>query len=136
MSGDLDLWQQTLATEHSVIWGYGLVGATSPLALPASLALRAHRDRRARCIDQVVARGGVPAAAAPAYDLVPPRSVAEARALAASLEQSSTVAYAALSGAADRATRLVAAQWLRESAIGGWRWSREVPELPGLRCSG
>ncbi len=132
MIDDLALWQQTLATEHATIWAYGLVGATPSLAVPADAALRVHRDRRARCVDQVVALGGEPVASAPAYDVVAPPSSAAARKLAASLEDSCTVAYAALTGANDRAARLLAAQWLRESAIALWGWDGELPALPGL----
>ncbi len=132
MSDDLALWQQTLATEHSSIWAYGLVGATPPLAVPADAALRVHRDRRARCVDEVVALGGEPVASAPAYDVVSPPTAAAARRLAAGLEQGSSVAYAALAGAGDRAARLLAAQWLRESAIAIWGWDGEPPVLPGL----
>ena len=64
MSDDLELWQQTLATEHAAIWGYGLVGATPPLATPAGAAADAHRSRRARCVDAVVALGGDPVTSA------------------------------------------------------------------------
>ncbi len=132
MDGDLALWQQCLATEHSTIWAYGLVGATRPLAVPADAALRVHRDRRTRSADQVVALGGEPVASAPAYDVEAPTNAASARKLAASLERSCGVAYAALAGAGDRSTRLVAAQWLRESAIASWEWDGELPVLPGL----
>ena len=132
MSDDLALWQQTLAAEHATIWGYGLVGATPGLVLPADAALRLHRDRRARCVDEVVVLGGVPVASAPAYDVVAPPSTAAARRLAADLERGCTVAYAALSGADDRAARLQAAQWLRESAIAVWGWDGELLVLPGL----
>jgi hypothetical protein len=42
------------------------------------------------------------------------------------------VAYVALAGADVRAARLLAAQWLRESAIAGWSWDGDLPALPGL----
>lgn len=132
MSEDLDLWQQTLATEHTAIWGYGLVGATPPLATPASATLDAHRARRGTCVDAVVALGGDPVTSAVAYELERPQDAAAARRLAADLEQSCAVAYAALSGADVRRTRLQAAQWLRESAVAVWAWDGEVPVLPGL----
>jgi hypothetical protein len=132
MSDDLVLWQQTLAAEHSAIWTYGLVGATSPLAVPAEAAVTIHRDRRTRCADEIVALGGDPVASAPAYNVVAPPNEAEARKLAADVEASCTLAYAALAAAADRSARLLAAQWLRESAIAMWGWDGKVPALPGL----
>jgi hypothetical protein len=132
MSDDLALWQQTLAAEHSAIWTYGLVGATPPLAAPADVAIRTHRDRRTRCADAVVALGGDPVASAPAYDVAAPPNEAGARKLAADIEAICTLAYAALAAAGDRSARLLAAQWLRESAIAIWSWDGELPALPGL----
>ncbi|MEO8107893.1 MAG: DUF4439 domain-containing protein [Actinomycetes bacterium] len=132
MNDDLTLWQQGLAAEHAAIWGFGLVGATPPLALPAAAALDVHRTRRTRCIDAVVALGGSPVPSAPAYDIAKPPSARQGKALAADLEQSCGVAYAALAGAAQRATRLQGAAWLRESSIAIWGWIDTVPALPGL----
>lgn len=132
MADDLDLWQQTLTAEHSTIWAYGLVGATLPLALPADAALGVHRERRARCVDEIVALGGDPTVSAPAYDVEAPANEAAARELAAQLEDSCAIAYAALSGADGRRSRLLAAQWLRQSAISIWGWNGELAVLPGL----
>ena len=132
MSDDLALWQQALAAEHSAIWTYGLVGATPPLAVPAGAAIAVHRDRRTRCADEVVALGGDPVASAPSYDVVAPSNEAAARRLAADLEESCTLAYAALAAAGDRSARLLSAQWLRESAIAIWSWDGGLPPLPGL----
>jgi hypothetical protein len=132
VTADLELWQEVLAAEHAAIWGYGLVGATPPLAPPAQLALQAHRERRSRCVDVVVALGGEPVASAPAYQLEPPASAEQARELAAELEESCLITYAALAGADERASRLQAARWMRESAISQWRWVGEVPALPGF----
>jgi hypothetical protein len=132
MSDDIERWQQALAAEHAAIWAYGLVGATPPLAAPASAALDTHRGRRARCVDAVVSLGGDPVTSAVAYEVEHPRSADEGRRVAADLEQRCSVAYAALSGADERRTRLQAAQWLRESAVATWAWDGEVPVLPGL----
>ena len=132
MSDDLTPWQGALAAEHSTIWTYGLVGATPPLAAPAGAAIAVHRDRRTRCADAVAALGGDPVASAPAYAVVAPPNEAAARKLAADLEMSCTLAYAALAAAGDRSARLLAAQWLRESAIAIWGWDGGLPPLPGL----
>ncbi len=132
MNDDLALWQQTLAAEHAAIWGFGLVGATPPLAAPAAAALDVHRTRRTRCSDAVVALGGTPVPSAPAYDIDKPESPRRGRELATDLEEACSVAYAALAGASQRATRLQGAGWLRESSIAIWGWSDTVPALPGL----
>ncbi len=132
MSDDLTLWQQTLAAEHAAIWGLGLVGATPPLAVPASAALDVHRARRTRCADAVLALGGDPVASAPAYDIAGPDTQRAARTLAADLEAGCAVAYAALAGAGQRRARLQAAAWLRESTVAIWGWSGTVLALPGL----
>jgi hypothetical protein len=129
---DVARWQEALASEHAAIWGYGLVGATSPLAPVAQRGLSTHRDRRSRCIDAVVALGGEPVASAPAYQLDRPENADQARALAAELEKGCIVSYAALAGADDRSSRVQAARWMRESTISQWWWSGVVPPLPGF----
>jgi hypothetical protein len=129
---DVDLWQRSLATEHAVIWSYGLIGATGDLADAAESELAVHRTRRAACIEAVVAIGAEPVASAPAYDVKKPANDEAARRLAVTLEEGATAAYAALAGASDRLTRLRAASWLRESAIAQTRWDGHIPALPGF----
>ena len=132
MDDDLALWQQVLAAEHAAIWGLGLVGATPPLAGPASAALDVHRARRTRCADAIVTMGGEPVSSAPAYDLTNPSTPRAARELAADLEETCAVAYAALAGAGRRGARLQAAAWLRETTVAIWAWNDSVLALPGL----
>ena len=132
MTDDVELWQRTLAVEHAVIWSYGLVGATPGLAEPTEAALGAHRSRRTDCVEAIVDLGDEPVASAPSYDVDKPPSTSAARQLATDLELSASAAYASLAGAADRRSRLRAAQWLRESAIMQTKWSGAVPALPGL----
>ena len=136
-SGDaeLELWQNTLATEHAVIWGFGVLGAVSGFADAAEAALRVHRDRRATCVDAIVELNGDPVASAPAYDVSRPGGVAAARQLGADLSAASCAAYAGLAGATQPDTRLLAARWLRESAIAQTAWDGVVPALPGLEQS-
>ena len=130
---DEELWQDTLATEHAVIWAFGVVGSVSGLDSAAEASLRVHRDRRATCIDAIVEMGGDPAASAPAYDVPRPVNEEAARRLAADLEASTSIGYAGLAGAQEPGTRLLAARWLRESAIAQTAWNRMVPALPGLQ---
>ena len=132
MSSDVALWQQVLAAEHAAIWGFGLVGATQPLALPAAAELDDHRSRRTRCADAIVALNAEPVSSAVAYDISKPRSTQEAQDLAADLDEACTVAYAALAGADQRIARLQASTWLRETTIAIWAWSDDVLALPGI----
>jgi len=130
--GDVALWQDTLACEHAVIWSYGLVGATDDLAAPADAALAVHRRRRATCVQAVADLGAEPVAAAAAYDVAKPQGADSARTLAGDLEGAASVAYLTLSSSTDREVRLLAAQWLRESAIAETRWTGAIPALPGF----
>lgn len=132
MTAEVEVWQGALATEHAVIWAYGLVGATDDLAGTAEAALTVHRAHRATCIDVLTGLGADPVPSAPAYDVGMPTGPAAGRDLAATLEQSASVAYASLAGSDDRDTRLLAARWLRESAIMQIRWDGQIPPLPGL----
>jgi hypothetical protein len=129
---EITLWQNTLATEHAVIWTYGLVGATGDLADAAEAELQTHRARRASCIDAVTALGGEPVASAPAYDVSMPQTESAARRLAVTLEVSATADYVALASSAEVGTRLQAASWLRESAVAQTRWGGAIPTLPGF----
>ena len=128
----IDVWQQVLAAEHAAIWGYGLVGATEPLAAPAERALAAHRDRRLRCQTEVRAAGGDPVVAAVAYDIAQPANAGAARALAAELEASCQVAYSHLTASPSTGDRVIGARWLRESAVTSWAWAGDLEPLPGL----
>jgi hypothetical protein len=131
----VNLWQNTLATEHAVIWSYGLIGATDNLADAADAELQVHRARRNDCIAAVADLGADPVASAAAYDVKKPSGEPAARRLAANLESDATAVYAALAGSSDRRARLVAAQWLRGSAIAQTRWNDAVPALPGFEDS-
>jgi len=128
----VERWQHTLATEHAVIWGFGVLGAVPGFDDAAEAALRVHRDRRTTCVQVIVDMGGDPVASAPAYDVPRPAGEAGARALGADLDAAASATYASLAGAALASTRLLAARWLRESAIAQTAWDGVVPALPGL----
>ena len=130
--GDAALWQDVLATEHAVIWCYGLVGSVGDLAEPTERALSAHRARRSACIAVLVELGEEPVASPAAYDVNRPTTPDAARQLAADLESGATTAYIGLAAAAERRSRLLAAQWLTESAVGQTQWDGQLPALPGF----
>jgi hypothetical protein len=134
-NSDLERWQHTLATEHAVIWGFGVLGAVPGFAVAAEAALRVHRERRATCVDAIAGLNGDPVPSAPAYDVSRPANAAAARRLGADLDAASSASYAGLAGATQRDTRLLAARWLRESAIAQTAWDGVIPALPGLEQS-
>jgi hypothetical protein len=130
-AADLDLWQDTLAAEHAVIWSYGLVGATGDLAAPADVAVTSHRQRRSICLDVITGRDAEPVASAAGYDVAKPSGSSAARRLAGDLEGAASASYLGLTSSADRATRLLGARWLRESAVAQQRWTGSIAALPG-----
>jgi hypothetical protein len=132
---EAELWQHTLATEHAVIWGFGVLGAVPGFADAAEAELRVHRERRITCVDAIVELDRDPVPSAPAYDVPRPSDVAAARRLGADLDAAASAAYAGLAGATARSTRLLAARWLRESAIAQTAWDGVIPGLPGLEQS-
>jgi len=135
MSADVTALQETLAGEHAAIYGYGVAGALLPVAArPEALsAYDEHRARRDRWRELVVASGGQPVAAAPAYDLpFPVRGAADARRLAAHLERQLAVGYARLVAASTGDERAFAARALQDAAVRTARWSGAITAFPGL----
>jgi len=135
MSADTTVLQETLAAEHAAIYGYGVAGArlSDAARRDALSAYDTHRARRDRWREFVVAGGGQPVAAAPAYDLpFPVRSAADAGRLAAHLETRLAVAYARLVGASTGAEREVAARSLQDAAVRAARFSGAGTAFPGL----
>lgn len=127
-------WQETLRQEYQAVYGFGLVsGRLGPDDEMARASLTIHRDRAEICQGTLRAQGIEPAAPPPAYTAEPPVATDDqARELAASLEVSCSAAYAALAAEADPVSRRTGAAWLRTSAVDQFRWSGQLPALPGL----
>lgn len=118
----LDALQATLADEHAVLYTYGVLGArTSQSATPAlydalTLAYRRHRSRRDQLRPLVEEAGGVPVAAAAAYEL-------DGRLLRSPQIEAAAVALEA--GSVETLLALVAQSSgpVREWAVGEATWS-------------
>jgi uncharacterized protein DUF4439 len=135
MSADVTALQETLAGEHATIYGYGVAGARLPGAArrEARAAYDTHRARRDRWRALIVAAGAQPVPAAAAYTLpFPVRTPADARRLAALLEQRLAVGYARLVAASTATERELAARSLQDAAVRALRWSGSSPAFPGL----
>jgi Domain of unknown function (DUF4439) len=132
----LDALQTVLGGEHAAVYAYGIVGArvTARTAeAMARLGYDTHVQRRAAVAALIVAAGGQPVPAAPAYDLaVPARTPAQAEALAGIVEERAAVTYASLVAASAGAIRSSAAAWLTDAAVRQAGWSGRAATFPGL----
>lgn len=136
----LDALQEVLAGEHAAVYGYGVVGARlagHPDERAAVAGYDTHRARRAAVSLLVTAAGGQPTPAAVGYDLgAAVTSAAQARALAARIEQGVAATYADLVSAAAAAQRSSAAAWLSDAAVRAASWSGHPQTFPGLTDPG
>jgi hypothetical protein len=127
--------QQALAAEHAAIYGYGLVlGQLTGDARDDGLsALDAHRARRDRLRALVIAAGGTPTEAAPAYrPEAPVQGAAAAAKVAADLERDVALAFGDLIAASTAETRTFAARSLQDIAVQQTAWQHAAPRFPGL----
>ncbi|MFZ0325414.1 MAG: ferritin-like domain-containing protein [Actinomycetes bacterium] len=131
---DLSALQSALAVEHSAVFGYGIVGGRlGPEDPLARRSYDVHRQRRDALAAALVAAQVVPTPAAAAYEPDGPVVTSrQTRALAASIEEHCATAYVALVETGDAQWRRTASAWLRDCAVLRYRWSGEVPALPGL----
>jgi hypothetical protein len=129
--------QDALAAEDAVIYGYGVVGAhlSGTAEQYATDRLTTHMQRRDTLSGLVVAAGGIPVAAMPAYRL--PFVVSSARIaglLAARLERSANDACWDIiaATAAGSTARSLGIGWLRDSAVSAAHWgaSQALPGQP------
>jgi hypothetical protein len=132
------LLQDALAAEQAATYGYGVVGAH--LAGAAQAAARTDWVAHQKLADQIqtmlLARGVQPGAAAAAYALpYPVRTAAQARALAAFLEDRVSTAYIALVALADRPLRTFGARQARAAALRAAGWAGRTIPFPGLPAS-
>ncbi|MDX1886959.1 ferritin-like domain-containing protein [Mycolicibacterium sp. 120270] len=123
-----------VATEHGVIYGYGLVSAHSTPEendLVAG-AMREHRERREAALGMLEDRGVDPPLPAAGYQL--PMQVdnpTDAANLAVRMEEDSAVAWrAVLEQATTPEQRTFAVTALTESAVTGARWSKVLGVWP------
>lgn len=123
-----------LATEHGVIYGYGLVSAhSSPELNPlVSAAIRQHRERRDRVVAALAARSVTAPVAAAGYQVPTPLTNAtDAVRLALRMENDTAVAWrAVVEQAGEAADREFATTALGQSAVLAARWNRTLGNWP------
>lgn len=123
-----------LATEHAVVYGYGMVSAHSDPDLNklVSAAINEHRHRRDQVIAMLAARSVTAPVAAAGYQLpMPVHNPTDAARLAVQMESDTAVAWRAVveqaKTADDRGFGVTA---LTQSAVLGARWNRVLGVLP------
>jgi hypothetical protein len=123
-----------VASEHAVIYGYGLVSAHStPDANDlVSTAMAEHRARREQAIARLAARNVAPPLPDPGYQMpIVVDSPADAAKLAVRMEEDSSVAWrAVLERATTTEDRAFAVTALTESAVTAAKWRAAVGTQP------
>lgn len=127
-----------LATEHAIVYGYGMVSAYgSPELNPAvSAAIRQHRERRDRVIAMLADRSVTAPVAAAGYRLpFPLHQSADAVRLAVQLENDAAAAWRAVAERAEEtADREMAVTALGEAAVAAAQWNRVLGVWPITRA--
>ncbi len=132
--------QNALAAEHAASYGYGIVGARLPQGSAnqgeAATDWVAHVRARDQLTQLISARGATPTPAAVTYQLpFPVSSPAQARALAATLEDRVAGAYLGLVAVPDAALRNFGATQVRAAALRAEAWRGSTEAFPGLPAS-
>ncbi|MFN8194864.1 MAG: ferritin-like domain-containing protein [Nocardioidaceae bacterium] len=126
--GGVDLLQQTLATEHAVVYAYGVVGgrtsqsADAELFAALSAAFDAHRARRDGLEAAIRSQDSDPVPAEAAYDVAAPLTRTEVVAAASGLERAAAEQYAAVVSAAATGDRAWAVGLLSDAALRAGRF--------------
>ncbi|WP_343599368.1 ferritin-like domain-containing protein [Mycobacterium sp.] len=123
-----------LASEHAVIYGYGIVSAQSQPDVNSlvSVALAQHRERRDQVAAMLAARSVTAPVAAAGYQLpMPVNDPTDADRLAARMELDDAVAWrAVVEQAPDPRDRRFAVTALTQCAVLAARWNRVVGVWP------
>lgn len=127
-------FRDAVATEHGVIYGYGVVSAYSEPDLNnlVSGAIHQHRDRRDAAIAMLAARSVTAPVAAAGYDLpIGVDKPADAARLAVQMENDAAVAWrAVVEQAREPADREFAVSSLAQSAVLAALWNRVLGNWP------
>jgi hypothetical protein len=123
-----------VATEHGIIYGYGLVSAHSTPDDNAlvSAAIAEHRDRREAAIAMLTARSVSPPLPAAGYQLpTPVVNPTDAANLAVRMEQDAAVAWrAVLEQATSGNDRAFAVTALTQSSVTAAKWRAQLGAWP------
>lgn len=128
--------EPVLAGEHAAIWGYGVLGALleDDAQDRARTLLVAHERTRDQLRARILAAGGDPPVAAPAYELpLKPTDGPTATGLAAQIESRLAAIYADLVAAADdHDGRQTGVDGVGTCAVRTTGWSGVSEPFPGL----
>lgn len=123
-----------LATEHAVIYGYGIVSAHSDSDLNklVSAAINEHRHRRDDVIAMLTARSVTAPVAAAGYQLpMPVNDATDAARLAVRMENDTAVAWRVVVEQAQTAdNRSLSVTALTQSAVLAARWNKVLGVFP------
>jgi hypothetical protein len=123
-----------LATEHAVIYGYGIVSARSDPGVNdlVSFAVNEHRERRNHVIAMLAARSVTGPVAAAGYQLpMPVNTATDAARLAVRMEKDTEVAWrAVVEQAHNQQDRGFGVTALIHSAVLAARWNRVLGAWP------
>ncbi len=127
--------RRALAAEQAAAYGYGVLGAhlSGPEQATATANWTAHQEAAGRLSALLAARGLPAVPAAVAYRL-PGRvgSAAQARSLAALIEDRLCAAYVGVVALADESLREFGARQLRACALRAAAWRGSTIAFPGL----
>lgn len=133
-----DALQRVLAAEHAAVWTFGSLGAaTSMSATPVLFELvgdawSAHRERRDRLAELLLAQGVDPVGSQAAYAVPEPLArPADVGAAAARVEQVCAEAWSFLVASSTGGTRRWAGGVLVELALSGVAFGAAPEALPG-----
>jgi len=129
--------QNALAAEQAASYGYGIVGARLPQRSASQSQAATDWVTHLRTADQLTqlinARGATPTPAAVAYQLpFPVNSAAQAKALAATLEDRVAAAYIGLVAVTEVRLRSFGAEQVRAAALRAEAWRGSTQAFPGL----
>ena len=132
-SQDAALWD-ALATEHAIIYGYGIISAHSDPDIDSlvSTAINQHRKRRDDVIAMLAARSVTAPVAAAGYQLpIPVNNATDAAHLAVRMEDDAAVAWRAVIEQAQTAEyRSFGLTALTQSAVMAARWNKVLGAWP------
>ncbi len=131
--------RRALAAEQAATYGYGVLGAhlSGPQQAAATATWTAHQEAAGQLAALLTARGVAAGPAGVAYQLPEPvGTAAQARAVAALIEDRVCAAYIGMVGLAGVALREFGARQLRASALRAAAWRGATVAFPGLAGPG
>ena len=133
---EVDALNNALGGEYAAIYAYGIIAAhlTGSDRTRALAVMADHRQKRDLLRDSIISLGGTPAAAAAIYQLpAEVTTAAEARDLAALIEDRLSGQWAAVASVSKGADRNAAALVSVACSVRSTSWTGEAPVWPGAK---